>query len=85
MGATYGKESITLTGTDITNQYVDLAQDSLANSLDIVVSGLVQTEGTDYTLSSVGGVTRVTFAGDLATGGAAALVSGDIINAKYAY
>lgn len=82
---TFNKQSITLSGTDITNQYVDLAHLIKTSSLDVVVSGIVQTEGTDYTLSTVGGVTRVTFAGDLATGGGAALVSGDIFNAKYAY
>jgi hypothetical protein len=32
-----------------------------------------------------GGVTRITFAGDLATGGNAALVAGDILQIKYAY
>lgn len=84
-GESRNKENITLSSTDITNQYVDLAHLILANSLDIVVSGLIQTEGTDYTLSTVGGVTRVTFAGDLATGGNAALVAGDIVHAKYEY
>jgi len=42
----------------------------------------------DYTVSltgGAGGVTRITFAGDLATGGNAALVSGDILMIKYAY
>jgi len=85
---TPNKESLTLNGTDITNQYKDLAQVIIASSLDLVVSGLVQTEGTDYTVSLTGGAggkTRITFAGDLATAGAAALISGDILNFKYVY
>jgi hypothetical protein len=79
------KETFTLSGTDITNQYVNLAKLTLSNSMDLVVSGTMQVEGVDYTLSTVSGVTRLTFAGDLASGGNAALVSGDILYVKYAY
>ena len=77
------KENLTLNGTDITNQYKDLAFEAKADSLLLVVSGVTQAEGADYTLSIVSGVTRVTFAGDLATGGAAALISGDILRVQY--
>lgn len=83
--ANWGKENITLNGTDITNQYVDLAELTLAFSVLLSVDGVVQVEGSDYTLSPVGGVTRVTFAGDLATGGNAALTSGDVLNFQYQY
>lgn len=82
------KESIILGAGDITNQYVDLAQTILANSLDLVVSGLIHEEGVDYTVSLTGGsggVTRITFAGDLATGGASELVAGDKLLLKYQY
>lgn len=85
---TWGKEPITLDSTDITNQYVDLAQVAIASSIDFVVNGLVQAEGTDYTVSLTGGAggkTRLTFAGDLATAGAAALVDTDIVHIKYQY
>jgi hypothetical protein len=78
-----GKENLTLNGTDITNQYKDLADEILANSLNLSVNGVMQYEGSDYTLSLEGGVTRITFAGDLATGGNAALVSGDILRCQY--
>lgn len=78
------KENLTLNGTDITNQYKDLAFTAIADSLDLSVNGnQIQVEGTDYSLSVVGGVTRVTFLNDLATGGAAALISGDILHVKY--
>jgi hypothetical protein len=79
------KESLTLNGTDITNQYKDLAFSAKADSLFLSVSGVVQSEGADYTLSIVSGVTRVTFAGDLATGGSAELIAGDILRCQYQY
>lgn len=85
-------QSITLSGTDITNQYVDLSQVAYsAGSITLsVVGGPIQTPTTDYTVSLTGGVggkTRITFAagGDLVTGGAAALVSGDILLVSYEY
>jgi hypothetical protein len=85
---TWNKENLTLNGTDITNQYKDLAQVIVSKSLDLVVNGVMQIEDVDYTISLTGGAggkTRVTFAGDLATGGAAELISGDILRFKYQY
>lgn len=79
----WNKEDLTLNGTDITNQYKDLAFIVVPSSLNLSVSGVVQVEGVDYTLSTVSLVTRITFAGDLATAGAAALISGDILHAQY--
>lgn len=88
------EEHLTLNGTDITNQYKDLAfaaygSSASVNSLSLAVAGgLEQLKGVDYTISLTGGsggVTRITFAGDLATGGPAALVSGDILMVKYNY
>jgi len=79
------KEDLTLNGTDITNQYKDLAITAISSSINLSVNGVMQYEGSDYTLSIVGGVTRVTFAGDLATGGGAELVSGDILHFQYMY
>jgi hypothetical protein len=78
-----GKENLTLTATDITNQYKDLSVEILPNSLNLSVNGVMQYEGSDYTLSVVGGVTRITFIGDLASGGSAALVAGDILRCQY--
>jgi hypothetical protein len=77
------EEIITLSGTNITNQYVDLLDLSLEPSVKVFFSGVLQTKGTDYTLSTVSTKTRVTFAGDLATGGAIALISGDKITVCY--
>lgn len=91
---TVTEENITLVSGDITNQFIDLAhavQGSSAsvNSISLnVVGGPEQLKVIDYTVSLTGGsggVTRITFAGDLATGGNAALVAGDILQVKYAY
>ena len=87
-GLKSAKESFTLNGTDITNQYVDLAEIAHESSIQLVVSGVVQVEGVDYTLNYTGGAggnTRVTFAGELATSGAAELVSGDVLRISYRY
>lgn len=78
------EELLTLTGTDITNQYKDLAYTAIDASIHVVpVGGPTQRIGIDYTLSVVGGKTRISFSGDLATGGYAALVSGDVLIVKY--
>lgn len=87
-------ENITLSGTDITNQYVDLAHAATGSSASVnsislnVVGGPQQQKTVDYTVSLTGGsggVTRITFAGDLATGGGAALIAADILMFSYSY
>lgn len=82
------QEIITIAGADVTNQYVDLADTaSSAASISITpVSGPLQEQGVDYTVSlagGAGGVTRITFAGDLATGGNAPLAASDKLIVKY--
>lgn len=80
----WNREALTLNGTDITNQYKDLAFKADVNTIDLAVDGGgVQRFTADFTHSVVAGVSRLTFAGDLATGGGAALVSGDILRIKY--
>lgn len=88
------QEQITLSGTDITNQYVDLAHpifgaSAADNSASLfVVGGPMQQKTVDYTVSLTGGtagVTRITFAGDLATAGAAELVATDVLVIDYEY
>lgn len=78
------KESKVMSSEDISNAYVDLAAEAMANTLMISVSGTVQYEGEDYSLSVVGGKTRVTFIGDLTPDGdGAALVAGDKVYFQY--
>lgn len=78
----YTVENLTLDATDISNGYVDLAQTPFGAKVTMSVAGLPpQLLGTDYTVSS----NRVTFAGDLASGGAAALINGDKVQVEYSY
>jgi len=78
------EDAFTLAALDITNQYVDLTRVASQDSTQLFPrSGIKQKSAVDFTVSLTGGVggkTRVTFAGDLATGGASALVAGDIID-----
>ena len=80
----WGKESFTLTNTDITNQYIDLAYEVDANSIVGFVGRLGIHNTEDYTTSVVSGKTRITFANSLATGGAEELVAGDKLFFTYA-
>lgn len=90
-GGTRNKETFTLVAGDITNQYVDLAQVALTNSIHFIVKGGAPTlEGAshDYSVNYTGGAggnTRITFLNDLATGGAAALVATDVVQVVYVY
>lgn len=79
------KEAITLNSTDISNQYKDLAYLAATDSVMVSVSGVIQYEGVDYSLSTYSGVTRISLLGDLASGGNAALVSGDVLRIQYLY
>lgn len=88
------EEENVLDATDITNQYVDLAHavwgtSASVNSVSLyVVGGPMQRKAVDYTVSltgGAGGVTRISFAGDLATGGNAALIATDVLVIAYDY
>ncbi len=82
------KENFTLGAGDITNQYIDLAYVAAESSIEFNVdgAGAEQREGVDYTINYTGGAggkTRLTFAGDLATAGAAELVATDVVRVGY--
>jgi len=83
------KETFTLAGGDITNQYVDLANVAETDSIDLFVrGGGIMEEGQSFTVSYTGGAggnTRISFAGILATGGASELIAGDVLVVKYQY
>lgn len=90
-GATWNKQTFTLVSGDITNQYIDLAQVARNNSIEFKVRGgapILEGASYDYSVSYTGGVggkTRITFLNDLATGGASALIAGDVIQIIYQY
>ena len=78
------KQTFTLTSTDVTNQYIDLSGEARPGTIMAYVSRLAIHETADYTTSLVGGVTRLTFTGEIATGGNSALASGDKVFVQYA-
>ena len=75
------KEVKTLGAGDLA--YVDMAGLALDNTMMVIVGGLVHHEGDSYSLSAQGGVTRITWAGDLAAGGLNPLVAGDKVYCQY--
>lgn len=81
------KTLFTLNATDISNQFVDLADVAAQDSIKLEVAGAgSQFETIDYTVNYTGGASsksRITFAGGLATAGVSALASGDIITISY--
>lgn len=77
------KEVFTLSGTDITNGYVDCSHLAVADTMILSSGGIMHQEGESYTLSTVSGVTRVTFAGDLISPSPSALVAGDKVYLQY--
>lgn len=87
--STNEKETFVLNGTNITNQYVDLANVALVDSIHFAVKGapsLLEGASYDYSVSYTGGAggnTRITFLNDLATGGNAALIATDVVQVQY--
>jgi hypothetical protein len=77
------KETFTLSATDITNAYVDCAHLAATDTMMLTSGGVVHVEGESYTLSTVGGVTRITFIGDLIDPSPSKLVAGDKVYVQY--
>lgn len=75
-------EKFVLTNTDITNGYVTLSFLAVQNSIMASVDRLMIHQTDDYTVSVVGGVTRLTFAGSLITVGQEKLSAGDVIRVQ---
>lgn len=77
------EEEFTLNGTDISNNYVDLARVASRDSVLLFPRfGIRQKDVVDYTVSYTGGAggkTRVTFAGDLAS----IIESGDVLDINF--
>jgi hypothetical protein len=78
----FAKESFTLTSGDLV--YIDLGYEVEANSICAFVDRLGLHLYEDFTVSVVGGVTRLTWAGSVMTGGDEELAVGDKIKVTYA-
>ncbi len=82
---TWGREKFDLTATNISNGYIDLAEEVIAESIHAFVDRLAIHQAEDFTVSVVGGVTRITFAGDLISPGQSQLDANDNIYVRYQY
>lgn len=74
-----------LTATDISNGYVDLPHEAVSGSVIAFVDRLAIHETEEFTVSTVGGVTRITFTGPLVTPGQQSLDANDNVFVKYQY
>lgn len=83
----FKKTLFTLSSTDITNQYLDLADVAADSSIMLRPAGAgEQIETIDFTVNYTGGTSsksRVTLAGGLASGGVSALAAGDQVELRY--
>lgn len=77
------KESFTLSAGDIANAYIDCAHLAAADTMMVMSGGVVHVEGESYTLSVVGGKTRITFIGDLVDPSPSKLEAGDKVHIQY--
>jgi hypothetical protein len=78
-------EHISITSLILANQYIDLMFLVQPDSLQVSFNGIIQYEGENYSLSTVGLVTRFTLLNSLATGGDYDLSTSDKLHFNYRY
>ena len=78
------QEKFILGAGDISNGYVTLANLAIGASINAFVDRLAIHETDDYSVSVVGGVTRITFVGNLVSPSEEQVAVGDVIRVKYA-
>lgn len=81
---TFNKETKTVDATILSNEYVDLAFEAKSNSIVMFVGRVAMIEGFDYSVSVVGGVSRITFLAPMLVPSPEALELGDVIHFTYA-
>lgn len=82
LGERFVKMSKVLSGTDVSNKYFDLSHKGFEFSMVVSIDRLMLIQDLDYTISVVGGVSRVTFSDDFMNGPEAA-ESGDLVMVRY--
>lgn len=75
-------EKFVLSSGDITAGYVTLSFAAVQHSIQASVDRLLIHQGDDFTVSTVGGVTRLTFTGPLVGAGAEKLQANDVIRVQ---
>lgn len=84
---TWDHELITLSSTDITNQFASAAQNCILASVIASVQGIAGTLTADYTLSTVSSLLKISFVASTGwgTGSPQALIAGDVIDLHCQY
>lgn len=82
-GQRYQVDSFTVDSTIIAQNYIELSSKAFAMTIVPSIDRLLLLEGDDYTVSVVGGKTRLTFANSVLPGGEEALEIGDKIRIRY--
>ena len=77
------KETMEVSAEQESQGFIDLSMQAMEHSVHMFVGPLYAVEGIDYSVSVEGGVTRITFLGQLASGGVSAVSEGDQIQVKY--
>jgi len=83
LGNSFQKEKFILTLSDVNLGYVTLSGAAQASSIAVFVDRLALHATDDYTITTVSGLTRLTWAGTVAKGGIEELEAGDIIHVSY--
>lgn len=79
----FGKESIEVTAQMITDGYVDLQHEIKPDSMVMFVDRLGMHEGLDYSISTVNGVSRITFLSPMLQPSEEAIEAGQFIRVTY--
>lgn len=74
---------ITLTAQQVTDGYLDLSHEALSGSIHVFCERVAILESLDYSVSSVGGVSRLTWIGPSAAGAEEEFSAGDVVYIQY--
>lgn len=74
---------ITLSAQQVADGYIDLSHEAMSGSISVFCERMAILEGLDYSVSSSGGVSRLTWSGPSAAGGEEAFAEGDIVYVQY--
>lgn len=80
----FTKERFTLSPIDVANGYVELASNPVESSLTVMVGVTTRVEVRDYSVQTVGGVSRIVFEGPLSILGVSGIETGDEVSVEYA-
>lgn len=73
----------TLSASDVANGYIDLGHEAMSGSISVFCERVAILEGLDYSVSSSGGVSRLTWIGPSAAGAEEEFAEGDVVYVQY--